>query len=152
MRRGELLALRWPDVDLDAGVIHVERSVTQVRQDRIYGTPKNHEKRDVAVDQHLVARQRRASGRAARRIADGGGEITDEQHCLMAEQLELAELFQSHRVAEVNVRRGGIDAQLDPQRAAEAKFFQKLFFRENFGGAGCQLGELLFRRHGCRKS
>jgi len=26
LRRGELLALRWEDVDLDVGVIHVERS------------------------------------------------------------------------------------------------------------------------------
>src|SRR5436190_18944245 len=36
MRRGELLALRWSDVDLDAGLVHVERSVTQIRQERVY--------------------------------------------------------------------------------------------------------------------
>lgn len=54
MRRGELLALRWSDVDLDAGIIHVGRSVTQVQQSRIYGTPKNYEKRDLAVDEHLI--------------------------------------------------------------------------------------------------
>ncbi|WP_404387394.1 tyrosine-type recombinase/integrase [Humibacillus xanthopallidus] len=54
MRRGELLALRWCDVDLDAGIVHIERSVTQIRQQRIYVTPKNHERRDVAVDAHTV--------------------------------------------------------------------------------------------------
>jgi integrase len=55
MRRGELLALRWSDVDLDAGVIAVERSVTQVGLERIYVTPKNHERRDVNVDLRTVA-------------------------------------------------------------------------------------------------
>lgn len=55
MRRGELLALRWADLDLESGLARVERSVTQVSQDRIYGTPKNHERQEVTVDSHLVA-------------------------------------------------------------------------------------------------
>ena len=55
MRRGELLALRWSDVDLETGLIAVERSVTQVGLDRIYTTPKNHERRDVNVDARTVA-------------------------------------------------------------------------------------------------
>ena len=55
MRRGELMALRWNDVDLDGGVIHVDRSVTQVAQERIYVTPKNHERRDVTIDPRTVA-------------------------------------------------------------------------------------------------
>lgn len=58
MRRGELLALRWVDVDLEAGVVHVERSVTQVKQERVYVTPKNHERRDVALDSHTSGRLR----------------------------------------------------------------------------------------------
>lgn len=72
MRRGELLALRWSEVDLDAGVIRVERSVTQVTQRRIYGTPKNHERRDVALDEHLVASLRGWRKRQlAERLAGG---------------------------------------------------------------------------------
>jgi integrase len=31
MRRGELLALQWGDVDLDAGTLHVERSVEETK-------------------------------------------------------------------------------------------------------------------------
>jgi integrase len=54
-RRAELLALRWADVDLEAGVVHVERSVTQVRQQRLYASPKNHERRDVTIDPRTVA-------------------------------------------------------------------------------------------------
>jgi integrase len=55
LRRGELLALRWSEVDLDAGVLAVERSVTQVGHERVYVTPKNHERRDVNLDGRTVA-------------------------------------------------------------------------------------------------
>ena len=54
MRRGELMALRWSEVDLEAGVVAVERSVTQVHQERIYVTPKNHERRDVNIDLRTI--------------------------------------------------------------------------------------------------
>lgn len=50
MRRGELLALRWSDVDLDTKVVRVERSVTQLGGPRQYTTPKNHERRTVSID------------------------------------------------------------------------------------------------------
>lgn len=36
------------------GLVRVERSVTQVKQERIYVTPKNHERRVVAVDVHTL--------------------------------------------------------------------------------------------------
>ena len=46
----------------------------------------------------------------------------------MAEELKLAEFFQRDGMAEVDVRRGGIDAELDAQRAAETEFFQQFLF------------------------
>jgi integrase len=55
MRRGELMGLRWGDVDLDAGVISVERSTTQLKIGRVTTTPKNHQRRQVAIDPHTVA-------------------------------------------------------------------------------------------------
>lgn len=55
MRRGELMALRWGDIDLDEGVISVERSVTQLGKERVATTPKNHERRRVAIDPAAVA-------------------------------------------------------------------------------------------------
>jgi len=55
MRRGELMGLRWDDVDLDAGVISIERSTTQLGKERVTTTPKNHERRRVAIDAHTVA-------------------------------------------------------------------------------------------------
>jgi len=58
MRRGELCALRWEDVDLDGATVAVERSVTQIGPERKYGTPKNHERRRVNIDASTVAKLR----------------------------------------------------------------------------------------------
>ncbi len=51
MRQGELLALRWCDVDLEQAVIRVRRS----RTSGTIGTPKNRERRDVDLIAHVVA-------------------------------------------------------------------------------------------------
>lgn len=55
MRRGEMMALTWADVDLDAATVSVERSTTQVAQDRVTTDTKNHESRVVNIDAHAVA-------------------------------------------------------------------------------------------------
>ncbi len=55
MRRGELLALRWSDVDLDAATIVVQRSVTQVGKTLHYVTTKNNERREVTIDPRTLA-------------------------------------------------------------------------------------------------
>jgi integrase len=55
MRRGELLGLRWGDVDFETAVLSVDRSTTQIRNDRVTTTPKNHERRRVQIDARTVA-------------------------------------------------------------------------------------------------
>ncbi len=40
MRRGELLALRWEDIDLDSGVLSVNRSLEQARGELRFKAPK----------------------------------------------------------------------------------------------------------------
>jgi integrase len=55
MRRGELMALRWGDVDLDTGLVSVERSVTQIGKALSYSTPKNHDRRHLSIDPRTVA-------------------------------------------------------------------------------------------------
>jgi integrase len=40
-RRGELLALRWQDIDLDRGEVRVERSLEQTRAGLRFKAPKN---------------------------------------------------------------------------------------------------------------
>ncbi|QBR94520.1 site-specific integrase [Nocardioides euryhalodurans] len=54
MRRGELMGLRWTDIDLDEAIVAVDRSTTQIGKDRVTTSPKNHERRRVAIDPHLV--------------------------------------------------------------------------------------------------
>ena len=101
----------------------------------------------LGIGEDLVAGERRASGRAAGGVADGGGEIADQQHRLVAEFLELAKLFERDRVAEVNVGCGGVDAELHTQRPAEAEFFQQFFFRKDLGAAFREGGKLLLGTH-----
>ena len=40
MRRGEVLGLRWEDVDLEENVLHVQRNVTYTNNQPFVGTPK----------------------------------------------------------------------------------------------------------------
>jgi integrase len=51
MRRGEALALRWEDVDLDAGSVRVARAVSDVGSGPSYDAPKNGEARTVHAPQ-----------------------------------------------------------------------------------------------------
>lgn len=50
MRQGEIVALRWGDVDLGERVIRVRQSYT----DGYLATPKNHERRDVDLTNEVV--------------------------------------------------------------------------------------------------
>jgi integrase len=54
-RRGELSALRWSDVDLDAGVVRIERSLTEVGDEVIEKGTKTDRGRAVALDSRSVA-------------------------------------------------------------------------------------------------
>jgi len=50
-RRGELIALRWSDVDMSAGTIHVQRGITVVNGVIHEGPTKTHQVRRVALDE-----------------------------------------------------------------------------------------------------
>jgi integrase len=49
-RRGELVALRWSDVDLDARVIHIRRALVTGRDGLVEKDTKTHQARRVAID------------------------------------------------------------------------------------------------------
>ena len=40
LRQGELLGLRWEDIDLDAGTLQVRRTLTAAKGDRVFTAPK----------------------------------------------------------------------------------------------------------------
>ncbi len=70
------------------------------------------------VGQHLFVGELRAGGGATARVADHGGEIADDEDRFVAEVLELTQLSQHERVAEVEVGAGRIDSELDSERPA----------------------------------
>ena len=54
----------------------------------------------------------------ARGVADQAGEVADEKDHLVPQVLEMLELLDEHGVAQVQVRRGGVEPGLDPQGLA----------------------------------
>ena len=74
------------------------------------------EGRGVGLD--LLLGEHRAQARAPRGVAHARGVVADDQHHPVAGVLELAQLAQHDRVAEVDVGRRRVDPELDPQRPA----------------------------------
>jgi len=64
----------------------------------------------------LLAGERRPGRVAARGIADHRGEVADQEDHRVPEVLQLTHLVQHDRVAQVQVRRRGVEPELDPQR------------------------------------
>lgn len=85
MRRGELCGMTWEAVDLDSGVISVERqvlvrprSVPGERRVYVRGTTKTRRSRHVRIDDATAAALRRwKADQAAERLAFGGAWKTD---------------------------------------------------------------------------
>lgn len=71
MRRGEVLGLRWRDLDLEARRLSVRQTITCVNYEVVVGTPKTHRsRRSIALDPVTVQvlrdhRDRQAAERAA---------------------------------------------------------------------------------------
>jgi len=75
MRQGEILGLRWQDLDLDKSVVHVVRTLTRERGEHVFGPPKSDSGvRDIPLSSQTVealkthrvaqARDRLAMGRS----------------------------------------------------------------------------------------
>lgn len=54
MRRGEVLGLRWRDVELDAARLSVRQTIVSVSYEVVISTPKNHQARVVDLDHRTV--------------------------------------------------------------------------------------------------
>lgn len=55
LRRGELVALRWADVDLERSVLAVRHSTVTVGYEAVDGTPKSDRARTIDIDEGTVA-------------------------------------------------------------------------------------------------
>ena len=54
-RRGELLALKWEDIDLEAGIIHIHRNYVRTSKGMITKPPKSDAGiRDIHIGEHLL--------------------------------------------------------------------------------------------------
>jgi integrase len=79
-RRGEALALRWGDVDLDNGIVRIERSLEQTKSGlRIKGPKSKHGRRNISISPWLVAEMKAHRVRQQeRRLSLGLGRATDD--------------------------------------------------------------------------
>ncbi len=78
MRRGELCALRWSDVDLDTATINVTRSVVVVPSGLREKTTKTDRGRSVALDPVGVALLSQHRARTAQWISEAGKELRSD--------------------------------------------------------------------------
>jgi integrase len=80
MRRGELLALRWQDVDLDGTRLRVEQSLEQTRAGLRFKSPKTkHGRRSSTLPASLVAELRAHwTAQQQQRLALGLGKAGDD--------------------------------------------------------------------------
>ena len=79
LRRGEIAGLLWPCVDLDGATVAVEVSTTQLGNERVTTTPKNHERRTIAVDAETVAVLRRWKAHQASEKLQWGSAFVDTE-------------------------------------------------------------------------
>ncbi len=80
LRRGELLGLRWGDVDADLGVLHVRRAIKHglARSDVVVGDTKTHQERVVSLDAFTTTVLATHRARQQRRAAEAGVEMVDD--------------------------------------------------------------------------
>jgi integrase len=76
MRRGELCALRWSDIDFDAGMLTVNHSVVVAPKGLVEKSTKSNRERVVALDAVALALLEQHHSRAAQWMRQAGGELS----------------------------------------------------------------------------
>ena len=124
---------------------HGEHPVAVMDDGGLLGVQDLHGLGDVGlrVGLDLLLGKLRTGSVLAGRIADGGGAVADDQGHAMAQVLELAHLAQRHGVAQVQVRAGGVDAQLDVQGLALLKLLLEVALGHDLRRAGGDDSHLL---------
>jgi len=78
VRRGELLALRWSDIDLDAARLSIERGIVRVGDDLIEQGTKTHQSRRISLDAGTVSALKAHRERMAERALVAASAIASE--------------------------------------------------------------------------
>ena len=92
----------------------------------------------LGVGLDLLLGERRAGGVAAGRVADERGAVADDERHAVAEILELAQLAQGHRMAQMDIGGRRVDAELHVQRHAALELLQ-----ERDSGTICAVPDLI---------
>src|SRR5271168_70972 len=75
-RRGELLALRWSDIDLDRGTLSIERGIVRVGDRLVEQGTKTHQSRRISLDSGTVTSLRVHHQQVMERAQSAGSTIT----------------------------------------------------------------------------
>lgn len=79
LRREEMLGLRWEDIDLDAGFLHISRAITYPSSKPVVGKPKTKKsKRDVAMPDELISLLREYKQPGGYLVSDENGELFND--------------------------------------------------------------------------
>jgi integrase len=78
MRRGEVLGLRWQDVDLNRARLSVRQAVVTVGYDVVHSTPKSHCARVIDLDAETVEQLRAHRRRQEAERAEWGADYQDQ--------------------------------------------------------------------------
>ena len=76
-RRGELLALRWANTDLDGATISIVENATYARGKRYVRSPKNGEGRTIPIDSRTVAVLKAHKAQQAKARLEAGDQWAD---------------------------------------------------------------------------
>lgn len=79
-RRGELVALRWRDVDLRRGTVSIERGIVTVKGELIEQRTKTHQSRRVSLDAGTVATLEEHRARAETNAEAAGVTLTGDSY------------------------------------------------------------------------
>lgn len=85
MRRGEVLGLRWCDVDLDASRIAIRNAIVSVAYEILESSPKSHQARVIDLDPATTALLRRHRDRQQTERSQFGADYDDRDLVVCAE-------------------------------------------------------------------
>jgi hypothetical protein len=100
------------------------------------------------VGDDLFGGQRRTGGGTAGGVPDAAGEVADEEDDPVAQFLKMAELVDEDGVAQMEIRRGGVETGLDGKGLAPFQLFAQFAFINQIGDAAFdQLHLFIDRNH-----
>jgi integrase len=121
LRRGEIVALRWRNVDLERGQLSVTRSAEQTDQGVREKETKSGNNRSVALSPTLIDELRQHRIRQAQSLLALGVRLTDDHHVVMREDgLPIQPRSLSHAFTKFMHRYGGQRIRLHDLRHTHA--------------------------------